>query len=349
VTLVAESDALHARVRAFQSSSGASEPFQQLALDVARFQARHSPGFARLCAAAPHAFDGALSIPAVPSGAFRVARVAVHPPELDRVRFVTSGTSGPEPGMHAMRTTETYRALCLAGARRALPPGPHVVVALAPDPGDPGESSLGFMIRAFMEELDGRDLDAPRWLMSAAGVDLAGLRHVAELAFARAEPVLLVGTSFALAALLDALGSDRIPLPPDSIVVYTGGFKGRRRELEPDELAESVSAALGLGSGRFLGEYGMTELSSQLYEQNGVYVPPPWLSVTAVDPVSLEPLGAGESGLARFVDLGNVDSAVAVLTEDRVRQRGAGVELLGRNPGALPRGCSLAIEALAAR
>jgi hypothetical protein len=53
-------------------------------------------------------------------------------------------------------------------------------------------------------------------------------------------------------------------------------------------------------------------------------------------------------GLARFVDLGNVDSAVAVLTEDLVRVHRDGVELLGRRRGAAPRGCSLAFESLVA-
>jgi hypothetical protein len=54
----------------------------------------------------------------------------------------------------------------------------------------------------------------------------------------------------------------------------------------------------------------------------------------------------GEIGLARFTDLGNVDSAVCVVTQDLVRRVDGGVELLGRQPGATPRGCSLAIEAL---
>jgi hypothetical protein len=99
-----------------------------------------------------------------------------------------------------------------------------------------------------------------------------------------------------------------------------------------------------------IGEYGMTELSSQLYEAAaGVYVAPAWLRVTPVDPVTLRPVRDGEPGLARFVDLANVDSAVAVVTEDVIRRRGAGIELLGRAAGAPERGCSLAMEALLQR
>ena len=77
----------------------------------------------------------------------------------------------------------------------------------------------------------------------------------------------------------------------------------------------------------------MTELWSQLYEgtlaaalgrsrgaaRHGVYVAPPWVRVDAVDPESLEPVAPGEIGVARIVDLANVDSAVAIQTADRVR------------------------------
>ena len=66
--------------------------------------------------------------------------------------------------------------------------------------------------------------------------------------------------------------------------------------------------------------------------------------VSAVDPVTLAPLPDGEIGIARIVDLANVDSAVAVQTADRVRVLPEGVELLGRAPGAPPRGCSIAAD-----
>ena len=102
----------------------------------------------------------------------------------------------------------------------------------------------------------------------------------------------------------------------------------------------------------------MTELSSQAYEDTlaaraesraptaGLLVPPPWMQVTAVDPVTLAPVPAGEVGIARILDLANVDSAVVVQTEDQVRVVPGGFFLLGRLPGATPRGCSLAIEEL---
>jgi hypothetical protein len=70
------------------------------------------------------------------------------------------------------------------------------------------------------------------------------------------------------------------------------------------------------------------------------------MRVTPVDPVSLAPVAEGDVGIARIIDLANVDSAVAIQTQDLVRRRPGGFELLGRAPGATPRGCSLASEEL---
>jgi hypothetical protein len=174
-------------------------------------------------------------------------------------------------------------------------------------------------------------------------------------------PLLLLGTAFALVRLLDDLGSARLPLPVGSVVMQTGGFKGKTREVSMEELREGVTHALQLGPGRVVGEYGMTELTSQLYEGTlregalaarhpeaapGTYYEPHWLRVTPVDPVTLLPVPEGELGLARFIDVGNVDSAVCVVTQDLVRRVDGGIRLLGRQPGAPPRGCSLAVEAL---
>jgi hypothetical protein len=98
----------------------------------------------------------------------------------------------------------------------------------------------------------------------------------------------------------------------------------------------------------------MTELSSQFWEATavgedrgalpGVFVEPPWARVVPVDPESLAPVPPGEVGLARVEDLANVDSAFAVLTQDRVRRSGPGFELLGRQPGAPARGCSIVLD-----
>ncbi len=166
----------------------------------------------------------------------------------------------------------------------------------------------------------------------------------------------MLATSFALVHLLDALAGDVLPLPRGSRVMQTGGFKGRSREVAADELRREVARALAVDERSVVGEYGMTELSSQFYEATmvdpgapaGVFVEPPWARVIPVDGATLEPVADGETGIARIEDLANVDSAFAVLTQDRVRRVPGGFELLGRAQGAPPRGCSIALEEMLA-
>lgn len=367
------SDDLHQRVQRFARGEG-TDSFERLALDLAHFQAEASPGFRRLVQARGAALRELDDIPAVPSDAFRLARVATYPAELDRARFFTSGTTGAERGTHAMRRTDTYEALSLAFGRQALLAADGarpVVVALAPAPTNPPSSSLGFMMARFMESFDGQPLDgverdfavnaAARWLLDANGVNLPGLQRAVAAAGERGQPLLVLGTAFALVQLLDDLATERLPLPSRSVVMQTGGFKGKSREVSMAQLRAQLSDSFQLAPERVVGEYGMTELSSQLYEatiaesalsarcpgaEPGLYFEPPWLRVTPVDPLTLTPVAEGEVGLARFIDLGNVDSAVSVVTQDLVRRSGGGIQLLGRQPGAPARGCSLAIEAL---
>ncbi len=364
--MIESSNSLHARVRAFARGED-RERFDDLALEIARFQRDHSPAFARLVRLHGSELDRVDAIPAVPVDAFRLARVAVHPPEADHVRFVTSGTTSSERGTHPMRTLTTYVELALLLGRRALlgdSEKPRVVVNLARVPDDPPSSSLAFMMRLFVEHFDGRSFDTSpfdpnareRWLLDQRGADVDGLERAIEVARSRAEPLLVLATAFALVELLDQLGNRRLRAPAGSTLMVTGGFKGRTRELDKVTLRETAAELFGIDPARVVGEYGMTELTSQLYEgtlPDGAlgaafdrFVAPPWLRVNAVDPATLAPLPDGELGVARFVDLGNVDSAVAVQTQDLVRCHADGVELLGRRPGAPPRGCSLAVEAL---
>jgi hypothetical protein len=370
VTVFAESEALHASVRAFAHAALHGRPddatFDALALRIATYQAKTIPGFARLVAASGGRLDRVEAVPAVPVDAFRATRVAAHDAAHDVARFTTSGTTGAARGLHAMRTTATYRELSLAWGRRALLPrdaGRRAVVALAPPPEPSPASSLAFMMQAFMEELDGAPL-APaqpggakgsgRWLAGPGGVDVDGAKRAVEAARRRGDPLLVLATGFALVLLTDALAGRTLDAPPGSVVMPTGGTKGRTREASPAELVERAALAFGVPETHVVGEYGMTELTSQLYEgtlpggaiaaPRGTFVPPPWLRVVAVDPADLSPVPPGEAGIARFVDLGNVDSAVAVVTQDVVRVTPDGIVLQGRLPGAPPRGCSLAME-----
>lgn len=304
--LLETSDLLHQRVQRFAAGE-THDDFTALALDIARFQATASEGFRRLVQARGSQLATLDDIPPVPSEAFRLARVATYGAELDTVRFFTSGTTGAERGTHAMRRTDTYERLSLAFGQQALlgPAGKAVVVALAPAPTTPPSSSLGYMMARFMEAFDGDALgeaearfstaSSARWLLGENGVNLPSLEHAAAVAAQRARPLLLLGTAFALVRLLDDLAGARLALPPGSVVMQTGGFKGRSREVSMEELRAGTAEALQLAPERVVGEYGMTELTSQLYEGTvresalaarqasacpGIYFEPPWLRVT---------------------------------------------------------------------
>ena len=359
-----ERAALHARAARFLDAAAAGEPspetFDALGVAIAQRQARAIPAYARLCAARGLDVARATRVaefPAVPADAFRVARIAGHPPDLDRAVFHTSGTTAA-PGVHALSTTDTYARGALAWGRHGLAPdgGRLRAIVLAPPPDEAPRSSLGFMIALFAQAF-GVD---PVWVVSGGEVDAEGLAHAAEAAARSGERAMVLGTSFAFVHALDALAGRALALPPGSRVMHTGGYKGRSREVAPDALRAAIAATFAVPEAHVVGEYGMTELSSQLYEgtlraalgfstptaRHGVFFPPPWLRVVPVDVDLLQPVAPGEVGLLRFEDLANVDAAVAVQTADRGRLVGGGVELLGRAPGATPRGCSIAMDEL---
>jgi hypothetical protein len=366
--------ALHVRAQTFLRASlrgpaPSARAFDAPALDLARFQAERIPALARLARARGvdlGAARTAAEIPAVPCDLFRLARVAAHPAERDAIVFRTSGTSQGARGEHPFQSTETYELAALSWGERMLWPDRAAlrVLLLAPSLAEVPDSSLGFMLDRFAARLGG-----PASVHVRAGaLDVEGLARAAAGARAAEEPAIVLGTSFAFVHLLDAIegtgGAAELRLPPGSRAMQTGGFKGRSRDVPAEELRRRIAGLFGLPGTHVAGEYGMTELSSQLYEGAlaaalgfpagasgegpGVYLAPPWVRVTAADPASLLSLPAGEVGVARIVDLANVDSAVAIQTADLVRvdAEGRAVELLGRAPEATPRGCSLAIDAM---
>lgn len=365
VTPQATSELLHQRVQDFINRSldlVPPERFDDLALDIARFQFAHVPAFARLCRARSidlDKLDSAHAIPALPTDVFRLARIAAHSPDRDRRVFRTSGTSqGKEArGEHPIRCTDTYELGALGWAEQMLWPDRHrfAVAVLAPSASEVPDSSLSFMIELFVQAVAERSA----YVVNAGILDLDRLQNFIRDAEFLGLPVLVLGTSFAFVHLIDQGGGRDLRLPPHSRLMQTGGFKGRSREVHPDELRRQMSVIFGLPQSHIVGEYGMTELSSQLYEetlvaawnlesgvQHGIYQPPQWLSAAAADPVTLEALPPGETGILRFVDLANVDSCVAIQTMDLGRVTRGRVELFGRAPGAMLRGCSLTVEDL---
>jgi hypothetical protein len=335
------------------------EAFDALAIDLARYQAAHCAGYARLCAAKNvhiATISTAAEAPAVPTDAFKVARVATFAEGQAQVTFRTSGTTLGDRGSHELRTTATVDAGAIAFGRAALTANLQArpaVVVVGPPPSEAPDSSLTHMLALFVRELGDPSCGDDPWFVRDGIIDLARLdERVSRLLQRGGPPVLLLATSFALVHFLDGLGEATFALPPGSRVMQTGGFKGKSREVSASELAAEIERVFGVDAAHLISEYGMTELSSQFYDATlrggapGIMMEPPWARVVPVDPETLEPVREGEIGIARIEDLLNVESAVAVQTADRVRRVGGGFELLGRAPGGTPRGCSIGIDEL---
>ena len=267
--------------------------------------------------------------------------------------FRTSGTTSGARGEHWRLSTAAYdEGAARHFAAMVLPDGERRrFVKWCFDPAAVADSSLSHMV-ADLERRFGKGT-AP-WQLCSEGLRAEALDELAVLQ----EPVVVFTTAFALSWLLERLEAP-VALPAGSLLIETGGFKGKSREIPRDELYAAAQAALGLPATAMLSEYSMTELSSQLYSRQVVdgaagptqrlLVPPAWCRVLAIDPATGQPVAEGEEGLLRFIDLANVETVVAVQTADRGRVTPVGVELLGRAPGAVARGCGLSVEELRER
>jgi hypothetical protein len=367
VDRLARSTALHARARAFASAFERGGPppegFDALAADLARYQAAHVEGYARLCRARgvdPERLTRAQDAPPVPTDAFKLTRVSAFEEHEATAVFRTSGTTLGARGTHAMRDVSTYDAGAVAFGRAWLARDLEVrvpVVVIGPSPAAAPDSSLVHMCHAFVRAFGQEAGDASTYVVEGDVIDLSAFDERVTVALAKSEPMLVLGTSFGFVHFLDALGDATFALPRGSRVMQTGGFKGKSREIAPEVLRREIARVFAIDPRAVVSEYGMTELSSQFYEktlfepaaEHGTFAEPPWARVVPVDPESLAPVPDGEVGIAKIVDLMNVDSAAFVLTQDRVRRVEGGFELLGRAVGAPPRGCSIAIDELLGR
>ncbi|MDE2572282.1 MAG: acyl-protein synthetase [bacterium] len=338
--------------------------FDRLARDIFTYQLRENAPYGRWARSLGW-HEGRLpqrweEIPAIPSAAFKEAQLATFPAAQAALRFETSGTTRGRPGVHYVERSELYDASLLAGFRRfALPDGARLrYLSLVPDPDEVPGSSLGYMMRRVARTLG----EEGGFYLHSGSLELDRFVAAAREAQAQSVAICLAGTAFAYVHLFDALRAAGIALrlPPGSRALETGGFKGRSREVGSTQLYAEFPALLGIPEDRVFAEYGMTELLSQHYDVilaeprralhggRRVKSSPPWLRVLVIDPQTGMPAPLGSVGALRHVDLANRSSVVAIQTEDLgYAIDAARFVLLGRQPGAVLRGCSLDAEALA--
>jgi hypothetical protein len=354
-------EALDARIlAAIDAYALDASAFLALARDLFAYQVAHNAPYAAFARAAGYGtarLPGRLEdIPAVPSAAFKEARLATFPPNETAAWFETSGTTRGRGGRHELPTTALYEAALLASFdRMLLADGARLrYLNLVPDPRENPHSSLGFMMATIARE---RGDGADGWYLHGDALDIDGFVRDVDRAHDDGAAVCLATTAFALVALLDALAARglALSLPAGSRIMETGGFKGRTRIVERATLYADVSARLGVPVEAIVAEYGMTELSSQYYDslasrtriEPRVKVAPPWLRAIVVDGDG-QLLPNGVVGAIRHVDLANRGSVIAIETEDLGALTEGGLILLGREQGAELRGCSLDAETLLA-
>jgi len=332
--------------------------FDALALRAFRHQFEGNRPYRAYCAArgaTPDTVRGWAEVPVVPVVAFKALELVVGPAaDVDAV-FRTSGTTmgGGSRGAHFVPDLGLYEASLLPTFRRRVVSDVERLpfVSLIPSPEALADSSLSHMVGAASERF-GSEVT---WVVDGNGRwDLDALDRALHSAERSDQHVLLLGTAFAFVHALEQDPPVLRRLPAGSRIMETGGFKGRSRALPKHELHALLTDRTGVPRERIVNEYGMTELLSQLYEPvlaEGVqgadrHVPPPWLKVRALDPVTLEPMDEGEEGILAFFDLANVGSVCHTLTEDVGSVREGRVHLVGRSAGAEPRGCSRAMDEL---
>lgn len=338
--------------------------FEQLALELFAFQFEHCEPYRRFCSGrerTPSKLTSWNEIPAVPSGAFKELALRSFDAGRTCKTFRTSGTSAQRRGELHLDTLRLYEASLLWSFRRfVLPdlvaPGARMRMrVLAPSPEEAPESSLSHMFGRALEEFGapGSGFDVVEGTLRSADLSRAAAR-----AAGSGTPLVLCGTAFAFVHWLDALeaGGRTLRLPPGSRVMETGGFKGRSREVSRDALHAALEAGLGIPRSRVVNQYGMTELGSQFYD-SVLFDPagarrklaPPWARVQIVDPLRDEPVARGQVGAIRIFDLANSGSVLAIQTADVGRRLEQGFEVLGREPGAEARGCSIAADEMMQR
>ena len=349
-------------IRRGMSAAPDDDAFERLALRVFEYQFAENEPYRRFCDRrnlTPGSVTHWSDVPAVPTAAFKEAQLVCGDAKESEFVFRTSGTSqGTERrGAHYVRDLAPYKAAALANFQtHLLPDGNHMkMLVLGPTRDLAPDSSLTWMLELVREEYGTRD--------SAFFVDDEGLRIdalMSELADSQTiqQPVMILGTVAAIAHLLETLDEHErlFRLPFGSRIMETGGFKGLRRKISKEEFYARLTDRLGLSEFYCVAEYGMTELSSQFYDnvlreralggnpRLRYKVVPPWVRTQVVDAESLEPLPKGQVGLLRHYDLANLESVMAIQTDDLGLADGEGFEILGRAAGAELRGCSLAMD-----
>ena len=252
---------------------------------------------------------------------------------LPEIIFESSGTTQTINSRHLVKDIELYEESFLTGFEQMYGPVKDwCILGLLPSYLERGNSSLVYMVDKLVKLSENPDSGFYLYNEEALAKKLAMLES-------RQQKTLLIGVTY---ALLDF--AEKFPMKLNStIIMETGGMKGRKREIVKDEVHSELIKAFGVSS--IHAEYGMTELLSQAYSKgNGIYKSPAWMKCVVReedDPLTTHLSGAG---VLNVIDLANIYSCSFIATDDagKVYEDGS-FEVLGRTDGSDLRGCSLMV------
>ena len=312
------------------------EEFKQVALNVFKHQFKNNKVYRSFCDLLyvhPSSINQVEEIPFLPIQFFKSRKILSSLEEVQET-FTSSGTTGSITSKHFVTDINLYKESYLNGFSHFYGNiEDYVVLALLPNYLEREGSSLVFMVDDLIQKSKN----------SESGFYLNNIEVLAKKLTEldkKGQKVLLIGVSF---ALLDLIETAQFNLK-NSIIMETGGMKGRRKELVREELHQILQN--GFGVSEIHSEYGMTELLSQGYSDgNGVFKTPPWMKILTRDTEdALTIQQIGKTGGINVIDLANYNSCSFIATQDlgKVHKNGT-FEIIGRFDNSDIRGCNLMV------
>ena len=310
--------------------------FNKKALEVFKHQFKNNKVYRSFCDLLyihPSDITKIEDIPFLPIQFFKQRKIVSSLDEVDEL-FTSSGTTGSITSKHYVTDINLYKESYLKGFHHFYGDiEEYIILALLPNYLERKGSSLVYMvddlIRKSKQEESGFYLNN----LEELAKKLTQLNH-------QHKKVLLIGVSF---ALLDLIDKHQFKLT-NTIIMETGGMKGRRKELIRNELHQLLSK--GFGVEKIHSEYGMTELLSQAYSKgNGIFETPPWMKILTrdtEDALTIQP--TGNTGGINVIDLANYNSCSFIATQDLGKTHHNNTfEIIGRFDNSDIRGCNLMV------
>jgi len=312
------------------------QSFERESLKIFRFQALNNDVYGRFIALLGIDIDKVKElqqIPFLPIEFFKSHDILSSKTPVEQV-FTSSGTTGMVQSRHLVTDLHVYERSFTQGFSHFYGSiENYVVLALLPGYLERKGSSLIYMVDDFIKKSHSKN----------SGFYLNELDSLSEMLIdldAKGEKILLIGVTY---ALLDLLEKRKFQLK-NTIVMETGGMKGKRKEMVRNELHELLGS--GFGISKVHSEYGMTELLSQAYSLgDGIFETPPWMKILIRDTEDpFHKLETGRTGGINVIDLANINSCSFIATQDLGRKVADNkFEILGRFDHSDIRGCNLMV------